>query len=150
MELVANVWPVVDEASGIVQRFFMRAYAMADTDDVILATLKALAPTDFYIASVFSVPKRFTLVSEFGSISGAVEIGAFHQSKDAILEPAFRQLEEKFAILQGLAIDDPEQEPRSVIIVPRFPPDPYLLVTSILELENGQLVPRVHKNGGTF
>ena len=28
MELVANVWPVVDVGTGLVQRYFMRAYAM--------------------------------------------------------------------------------------------------------------------------
>ncbi len=49
MELVANVWPVVDEISGLVQRFFMRAYAMESNDYVISTVLQALASTDFVI-----------------------------------------------------------------------------------------------------
>ena len=32
MELVANVWPIVDQMTGVVQRFLFRAYALNATD----------------------------------------------------------------------------------------------------------------------
>jgi hypothetical protein len=35
MELVANVWPVIDEGTDIFIRYFMREYAIEGPDHVI-------------------------------------------------------------------------------------------------------------------
>ena len=39
MELVANIWPIVDQTTGIVQRFLFRAYALEATEQEISTEL---------------------------------------------------------------------------------------------------------------
>ena len=141
MELVANVWPVVDESTGLVQRFFMRAYAMESDDNVISAVLQALAPTDFRIARGFKVPERFKLTSERGTMNGTVPIDAFQQNIQAIIEGAYRELESDYAKVQG--IDMSSGTPKPVNVIPRFPVDPYTVITSLIETFDGQLLPQV-------
>ena len=121
----------------------MRAYAIDTSDDVIVATLKALAPTDFHTASVFTIPLKYKLVFKSGTIDGAVTIADFHEKAEAILEPAFRALEKGFARLQGMAQDSPSDTVRCVTVVPRFPPEPYLVVTVLLESATGELLPQI-------
>ena len=142
MELIANVWPVIDEGTGLVQRFFMRAYAMDSDDHIISAVLKALAPTDFRIARVFRIPERFSLASEHGTMSGVVTIGVFQQYIQSIIEEAYRDLENDYAKVQG--IDMSSGTPKTVNVIPRFPDDPYTTVTALIETSNGQLIPQVH------
>lgn len=142
MELVANVWPVVDEGAGLVQRFFMRAYAMDCDDHIISAVLKALAPTDFRIARAFRIPERFKLTSEHGTMSGVVTIGVFQQDIQSIIEEAYRDLENDFTKVQG--IDMSSGTPKLVNVIPRFPDDPYTTVTVLIETSNGQLIPQVN------
>jgi hypothetical protein len=143
MELAANVWPVVDEGTGIVQRFFMRAYAFDAPDDVIGATLRSLAPTDFRLAHVFPIPDRFHVSSPYGTLQGAVTAGDFHEHQESILTQAFRSLEESPAPFHG--VDMSGSEPRGVVVRPRFPDEPYLVVTAILESAAGELKPQVRR-----
>jgi hypothetical protein len=142
MELTANVWPVFDE-TGLVLRFFMRAYAMEAPDEVISATLQALAPTDFRIAPVYPIPRRFAVVSPYGALQGCVTIGAFHEDQSAILASAFKNIEKSFTTLQGVATNGPQGDPVGVGVIPRFPANPYLLITSLLETPAGQLIPQI-------
>lgn len=144
MELVANVWPVVDSGTGIVQRYFIRAYAMDAPDEVIGETLRTLAGTDFLIANVYQIPSRFTLESEHGSLSGAVPINLFHEYMQDILEPAYRELEKCFAQLQGIEVSDSFESPRVVNTIPKFPNDPYTVTTSIIENDCGELSPKIN------
>jgi hypothetical protein len=143
LELAANVWPVVDSGMGVVLRYFIRAYAMDARDDVIGATLRALAPADFRVAQMFTIPKRFTLVSEYGELSGCVTIADFHQYQETILTPTFADLEKAFAKLQGIRLSLEDEQPIGVGLIPRFPHEPYLLVTSLLEMPDGRLVPQI-------
>jgi len=141
MELTANVWPVVDAATGFVLRFLMRAYALEASDEVISRTLRALAPTDFRMARPFQVPECFIMTSEHGTLPGCVTITKFHEHQGAILEGAFRSLEEEFAKLQGIDVSGAQTV--GIGLIPRFPPAPYLLVTSLLETVDGRLVPSI-------
>ncbi|GIW53113.1 MAG: hypothetical protein KatS3mg082_2943 [Nitrospiraceae bacterium] len=143
MELVANIWPVVDSLSGVVQRYFARAYAMEGPDEVIGATLRALAPTDFRMASLFRIPERFKLVSEHGELSGCVTIGTFHAHLGDILEPALQELERGYAPVQGIAVASSTGPMKGVVVRPRFRPDPYLCVTTLIETPEGQLIPQL-------
>lgn len=145
MELVANVWPVFDGNTRIVQRFLARAYAIDASDETISLTLKALAPTDFRLAKAFAIPQQFAVVSKYGSLRGAVTLGDFHERQAAILAPAFEALEADFARLQGIAIA-PGGDPAGIGIIPKFPSEPYLLVTSLLETPTGKLVPQLASN----
>ena len=141
MELVANVWPVVDSGTGLVVRFMMRAYAMDASDAIISSTLRALAPTDFLFATNFRVPERFTVVSEHGSMGGCVTIGDFHQYHGEVLASAFQEIEASFTRLQGIGLSAETGEPFSIACIPRFPDDPYRVVTSLIELSDGRLLP---------
>ena len=141
MELVANVWPVVDEGTMLVQRYFMRAYAMDAEDQVIGTVLKALAPTDFRIARVFKVAARFKVISEHGTLNGAVPIGVFHQDIQIILEDAYRSMENDYVKLQG--IDMSSGSPKPANVIPRFPNNPYTVTTVLIETIDGQLIPQL-------
>lgn len=141
MELIANVWPVVDESSGLVQRFFMRAYAIDGEDHVISVVLNALAPTDFRIARAFKVPERFKLTSEHGTIMGMVSISSFQQNVHAIIEGAYQELEKDYARIQG--IDMSSGTPTPVNVIPRFPENPYITVTALIETYDGNLMPKL-------
>lgn len=140
MELVANVWPVVDEETGLVQRFFMRAYAIEADDRVISLVLKALAPTDFRIARDFKISDRFKLTSEHGTLAGVVSISVFQKDIQAVIEDAYRALENDYAKVQG--IDMSSDSPKPLNIIPRFPEDPYTIVTALVETFDGQLIPQ--------
>lgn len=141
MELVANVWPVVDEGTGLVQRYFMRAYAIEAEDRVISSVLKALAPTDFRIAQAFKIADRFKVTSEHGTINGAVPVGEFHQDMQTILEEAYRFIENDYTKVQG--IDMSSGSPRPANYTPRFPDNPYTVTTVLIETLDGQLLPQL-------
>lgn len=140
MELTANIWPVMDPETGVVLRFLARAYAFDASDDVISHTLRALAPADFRLARSWPIPSQFELVSEHGSIRACVLIDDFRKHQATILEAAFRDLEADFAKFQAIAIDK-HGELRGIGLMPRFPSEPYLLFTTLLETDDGQLVP---------
>lgn len=141
MELIANVWPVADESTRIVQRYFMRAHAVEADDGAISALLNILAPADFRIAKLFTIPKRFSLTSEHGVMHGVVTLSEFHAEREDILEEAFRHFENNHAKVQGL--DMRTGVPHAVNVVPRFPENPYLLTTVLLETLDGQLLPQL-------
>ena len=140
MELVANVWPVMDGNTGFVLRFLARAYALEAPDEVISATLKALAPTDFRLARAFPIPQKYVARSQFGDLAGCVHIRDFHAHQSDILEAAFRALESDFGKLQGVGIDA-HSGAHGIGFIPRFPDNPYLLVTTLHESDEGQLQP---------
>lgn len=143
MELTANIWPVVDGHTGIVLRYFARAYALEGSDEQIGTTLRALALADFRMARVFRVPKHIVLVSEHGEMRGAVTIGGFQEQLDKIIRSSLIDLERDFAKFQG--VDQPMDGAMlsNVVTVPRFGESPYLVVTTLIEDEHGRLTPQV-------
>lgn len=143
MELVANVWPIYDAATRLVLRYLMRAYAIEAPDEAISSTLRALALSDFRLARAFPIPRRFVTTSKFGSLEGCVDLAGFHEHQAAIIAPAFEALERSFPKPQGVSLTASDGEPRSVGAIPHFPPEPYLLVTSLLETSGGQLIPQI-------
>lgn len=141
MELVANVWPVADQLTGLVQRFFMRAYALDADDAVISRILTALAPSDYLLARVFPVPKDIRTLTDFGPLEGCVGIGDFHLLQSQVLDAAFQELEQDFAKFQGISMTT--GTPTIIGTLPRFPPEPYLVVTTLVETPDGRLVPQL-------
>lgn len=141
MELVANIWPVVDQQTAIVQRYFIRAYAIEAPDELVSIVLKSLSPFDYVLAKMFAIPSRYRLISEFGELTGAVEYGAFYEERAAIVEVALRELEQDFARYQGLDVTDSSGAPTHVVIRPVFPEAPYFVVTPLLESDEGVLTP---------
>ena len=138
MELVANLWPIVDSQSQLILRFAVRAYAMDAPDSVIASTLKSLASTDFVLARQFPVPKFFTFQTEHGKLPGAVSVQNFNFMQSAIIEDAIAALNDELPILHGVGVDDGGKPFENRIPV-SFPAEPYLVVTFLIEDTAGNL-----------
>lgn len=140
MELVANVWPIVDQMTGIVQRFLFKAYALDATDQEISTVLTILALSDYRTAKVEKIPNNYQLSSEHGTMSGAVEVAMFNQYMHSILEDTLIAAEKSFADMNnyGIGVDGP--------LIPdalTFPAEPYLVTTYLIELPSGELIPHI-------
>ena len=138
MELVANLWPIVDSTSELILRFAARAYAMDATETVISSTLKNLASSDFVLAQQFQIPKRFTFASGQGEIAGAVTASDFNILQATVIEAALQTLESEMPLLHGVGVDS-EGKPFQNRIAVRFPKNPYFVVTFLIEDATGQL-----------
>ncbi|WP_299187967.1 hypothetical protein [uncultured Psychrobacter sp.] len=140
MELVANIWPIVDQMTGVIQRFLFRAYALDAKDQEISTVLTILARSDYRTAQVVQIPDNYQLNSEHGTMSGAVEVATFNQYMHSIVEGALAAAEQSFANMNnyGIGIDGP--------LIPealKFPAEPYLVTTYLIELPSGELIPHV-------
>lgn len=141
MELVANIWPIVDQESGVVQRYLIKAYALNATDDEISRVLTTLARSDYRTAHPVVIPEKHKLVFDGGTISGALSIGAFQQDLSTIIEPELRKLEKSLSEIHNYGVDM-QGNPR----VPqplRFPENPYFVTTVLLESSEGELLLRI-------
>ncbi|HEX8311215.1 MAG TPA: hypothetical protein VF614_07865 [Chthoniobacteraceae bacterium] len=138
MELVANLWPIVDAAAPPIMRFAACAYVMDASERVISSTLKSLATWDFVLAQQFAIPKRFTFTCEHGELPGIVTVADFNAMQPAIIEEALRTLEANLPVLQGAGVTA-AGVPFQRRIAVSFPPDPYLLVTFLIENTAGNL-----------
>lgn len=140
MELVANIWPIVDQMTGVVQRFLFRGYALDATDQEISTVLNILARSDYRTAQIVKVPDNYQLSSEHGTISGAVEVAMFNQYMHNIIEDTLTATEKSFANMNnyGIGVDGP--------LIPEaltFPAEPYLVTTFLMEQPNGELIPHL-------
>lgn len=140
MELVANIWPVVDQMTGVIQRYLFRAYALDATDQEISTVLTILARSDYRTAQVEKIPNNYQLSSEYGTMSGAVEVAMFNQYMHSILEHTLIAAEKSFANMNnyGIGVDGP--------LIPEaltFPAEPYLVTTYLIELPSGELIPHL-------
>ena len=140
MELVANVWPIVDQMTGVVQRFLFRAYALDATDQEISTVLNILARSDYRTAQVVKIPDNYKLSSEHGTMSGAVEAPLFNKYMNSILEDTLIATEKSFANMNnyGIGVDGP--------LIPEaltFPAEPYFVTTYLLESPSGELTPHI-------
>lgn len=57
------------------------------------------------------------------------------------LDAAFQELEQDFAKFQGISMTT--GTPTIIGTLPRFPPEPYLVVTTLVETPDGRLVPQL-------
>ena len=140
MELVANVWPIVDQTTGIVQRFLFRAYALETNDQEISTVLNILARSDYRTAQVVKIPDNYILDSQHGTMSGALEVAAFNQVIYSVIEATLIDAEKSFANMKnfGIGVDGP--------LIPqalKFPAEPYLVTTYLIELPSGELIPHI-------
>ena len=140
MELVANIWPIVDQMTGVIQRFLFRAYALDATDQEISTVLTTLARSDYRTAQLVKISDNYQIISEHGTMSGAVEVATFNQHMHIIVENTLTAAEKSFANMNnyGIGIDGP--------LIPEaltFPAEPYLVTTYLIELPSGELIPHV-------
>lgn len=140
MELVANIWPIVDQMTGVIQRYLFRAYALEANDKEISTVLTTLARADYRTAQVVKISDNYQLSSEHGTMSGALEVAMFNQYMHSILEDTLIDAEKSFANMNnyGIGIDCP--------LIPKaltFPAEPYLVTTYLIELPSGELIPHI-------
>ncbi len=138
MELVANIWPIVDTSSRLIQRFAARAYAIQADDTTIASALKAFASADYALARQFRIPQRFQFVLSSRTLSGVVSPHIFNQQQFPIIEDALRALESDLPAMHGVGIT-PDGKGFNRRIEISFPPDPYLAVTFLSEDTAGNL-----------
>lgn len=141
MELVANIWPIVDQQTGIVQRYLIKAHAMSATDQEISTVLTTLARSDYRTAHPFKIPNKYKLTSEHGTILGAIPIGLFHEEVNSIVECALSTIERSLTQIHNYGIDI-DGNPRLYETL-RFPDNPYFVTTSLLESPSGELKPQL-------
>jgi hypothetical protein len=141
-ELSANIWPVVDMQSGLIQRIAARAYALpAGNDELLSRMVRGLAATDFTLAQQYPVSKNFILHTEHGSLPGAVSVQGFNRSAEMILGPILRQLEDSCPAVVGISmVSGTPQGTRPEL---RFSETPYLVTTFLMEDLEGNLTPQL-------
>ena len=142
MELVANIWPILDQETGIVQRFLFRAYALDATDQEISTVLNILARSDYRTAHGVKIPDNYTLTSEYGTISGALEAPLFNKYMHNIIEDTLIAAEKSFTNMDmnnfGIGREGPVT-PNAL----KFPAEPYFLTTYLIESPSGELTPHL-------
>ena len=140
MELVANIWPILDQETGVIQRFLFRVYALEATDQEISTVLTILARSDYRTAQGVKIPDNYKLSSEHGTISGAVEAPLFNKYMHNIIEDTLIAAEKSFTNMNNFGIGREGPVTSNVL---RFPAEPYLVTTYLIELPNGELIPHV-------
>jgi hypothetical protein len=141
MELVANIWPIVDQETGIVQRYLIKAYALSATDQEISTVLTTLARSDYRTAHPVKISDKYMLTSEHGNISGAIPISTFHQEVNSIVEGMLSTIEHSLTEIHNYGVDM-NGNPRQFDPV-KFPENPYFVTTSLLESPSGELKPQL-------
>jgi hypothetical protein len=138
-EVVLNLWYFVEESHGAVYRLAGRAYALTGSDEQKLAVLHKLSATDFHIAQVFPVPKRFKTVSDFGTLEGVTGAEVTVEDPTGLFKEAIDALEASLPI-QMRSIDENPQTYRL-----KIPQNPLMVCTCVIEHEDGTLEPRLAK-----
>lgn len=141
MELVANIWPIVDEETGVVQRYLIKAYALAATDEEISTVLATLARTDYRTAHPVLLPERYKIVFDQGTILGALPIGTFQQDVSTIIESELKNIEKTFAQLPNYGADTNGNAKKTTPL--KFSDNPYIVTTVLLETATGELHPQL-------
>lgn len=136
LEVCVNLWWFVDNDSGLVFRVSGRGYALSGDDASKLQILKKLSLTDFHLAEIHKIPKRFTLTSEHGIIEGVVPASAIKQYPE-IFEPVYLKIEEELPE-QVRSVDGEYQFYKLQV-----PKEPLCIITCVVEGHDGSLTPMI-------
>ncbi len=137
MELVANIWPVVDQYTGVIQRYFIKAYAMDASDDEISNVLSTLAKTDYRTATLVAIPDEYVLNWDGNEQIGAVTINGFNDNFFRLIEDKLKLVEREFdhPMYSGFNSSGYPVFPEKIC----FPKNPYIVRTALLETSHGKL-----------
>jgi hypothetical protein len=137
LELCFNLWPVVEEESGLVYAYMGKIYALRGTMQEKLQVLKALSADDHVTVSKRKLPTRFTSHADEGEVFGLA-------SMKVVNDPASNFWEELFEVL---AAEMPSQirwlGGRSIETRLPLSDSPLCVVTPLRETLHGVLVPHV-------
>ena len=139
-EVTLNLWHFVDEETGLVFRLAARAYALLGSDQEKLRVLHRLAGTDFHLAKMCMVPKRYKLTFTDAKTFEGVTRPETAQTDPLVL---FKEVVDALeAELPTQARSDaPGGRVRSYRL--RIPEDPLIINTCVIEHIDGTLEPRL-------
>jgi len=107
-------------------------------DSVISTTLRLLAKTDYVLARQFPLPERFKVTSEHGTISGMWRVEEFAYIKLAVAEEAIKVLDQDIPKVHGIGVGLAGEISKRQIPI-KFPAEPYMITTFIIEDREGNL-----------
>ena len=130
-EVIANLWYIVDEATGLIYRLAGRAYVASGTEESKTALLKALSRTDYLAARTFSVPKRFSVSNGSQTLEGHCSPSVLDDFMFELFEEVLEHLDENMPIQASFE----SGEARTFKM--RLPQDPLFVATALIEDESG-------------
>jgi hypothetical protein len=138
-EAVLNLWAYVDEG-GYVFRLAGKAYVIDGNDDEKLSLLRRLSATDFLSCACHKVPANISVMSSDNQQIEALadrSIPSDENGPIALFGPLMEQLAKELPT-QFRSVDG-EYKPFRVDL----PQDPLMVMTVVLEHEDGRLVPMI-------
>lgn len=138
-EAVLNLWAYVDEG-GYIFRLAGKAYVMDGNDDEKLSLLRQLSATDFLSCACHKVPPNISVVSSDSQQIEALADRSILSDKyglNTLFGPLIEELAKEMPT--QLRSVDGEYKPFRIDL----PQDPLMVMTVVLEYEDGRLVPMI-------
>jgi hypothetical protein len=138
-EGVLNLWAYVDEG-GYIFRIAAKAYVMDGKDDEKLSLLRRLSATDFLSCACHKVPSNISVMSSDNQEIEALADRSILSDKNGpsiLFGPLMEQLAKEMPI--QLRTVEGEFKPFRI----ELPQDPLMVMTVVLEFEDGRLVPMI-------
>jgi hypothetical protein len=139
-EVVLNLWYFEDEETNAVYRLAGRSYALIGTDDEKLTLLHTLAKTDFHIAKIHPVPKRYVTVVDGQNWEGVTGPDIAVQDPASLFKEVIDEIESELP-QQMRAVDG---EPSTYKL--KIPENPLMVCTCVIERTDGTLQARVARD----
>jgi len=138
-ETCLNIWCIVDETTGVVYRIAARAYVLKGPDPYKSETLKRLSSADFHLARDLPVLSKFRTRIVDGAGQEREVNGLFPSDVNAmfanILDMVCKELEHEFPTRLVADVNKPR------LYQMGFSPQPYYVLTYLIENARGDLVP---------
>lgn len=135
-EVCLNLWYFVDQ-TGVTIRLAAKAYALRGDEDQKLATLHALAGTDHLTAVHGKVSQDHALTIDGQRFRGAIPHSVIHEHVDELFAPLIDEVERTLPV----PLRSFNGEYRRVEM--KIPPSPLMVVTAVVEGEDGSLTAKV-------
>ena len=137
VEVVANLWWVLDEQSGLVYRLAGRAYVMSGTEAHKISLLRALSTTDYLAAQMFQVPMSFIVTAGEETRAGYCLPSTIADYKEKVFAEVLEQLDKTMPLQASFTVGQ-EKSFRM-----KLPENPLCITTPLIEDEDGVIKPQV-------
>ncbi len=131
IEVIVNLWYIVDEPLGLIYRLMGRAYVASGSEESKIVLLKALSRTDYLAAQSFPVPKRFKVHNGSETMEGYCRATVLDSGGYGLFEQVFEHLDSIMPPQASFENGEP------TVFKMKLPPDPLCVTTALLEDENG-------------
>jgi hypothetical protein len=136
-EPIVNLWYVVDRETMMAYSLLGRVYMVAGTEQEKLRLLEKLAPSDYFLAKQFPVPKRIQTVANDRAFQGITPASSVKFQVSELYREVLDELEKDLPKRVRFDHDNP------IIEKAKIPTEFLYVVTALIEQENGQLLPYV-------